>query len=63
MPRNKPRKSFLYSSMANEEDDPIIQEVKVLCGSSGSVCGFFCGIQLLFYCSNYNLDEFISAIH
>lgn len=53
----------MYPSMANEEDDPIIQEVKVLCGSSGSVCGFFCGIQLLFYCSNYNLDEFISAIH
>uniref|UniRef100_A0A8C2TW57 RNA polymerase III subunit E n=1 Tax=Coturnix japonica TaxID=93934 RepID=A0A8C2TW57_COTJA len=28
--------------MANEEDDPIIQEVNVLCGCSGSACGFFC---------------------
>ena len=34
VPRNKPRKRFLYPSMANEEDDPIIQEVKVHCGSS-----------------------------
>lgn len=49
--------------MANEEDDPIIQEVKVLCGINGSMCSFFCAIQLLFYCSNYNFDESISAIH
>lgn len=27
-------KALFYPSMANEEDDPIIQEVKVRCGSS-----------------------------
>lgn len=68
MPKNKPRKSFLYSSMANEEDDPIIQEVKVCRGSSDCTGGFFfvviivpviltllerCGHQ--YQCLSYNL--------
>uniref|UniRef100_A0A8V0Z9L9 RNA polymerase III subunit E n=2 Tax=Gallus gallus TaxID=9031 RepID=A0A8V0Z9L9_CHICK len=34
VPRNKPRKSFLYPSMANEEDDPIIQEIDVFLARS-----------------------------
>ncbi|GAB0196624.1 DNA-directed RNA polymerase III subunit RPC5 [Grus japonensis] len=34
VPRNKPRKSFLHPSMANEEDDPIIQEIDVFLARS-----------------------------